>query len=282
MAPKKSKKPKCQVCSTNDSKYTCAGCLIVYCSVLCYKQHKANECGGGGQPAAGTSVTGTGGADPTVDTTGASTNASADIEVDADTRTGTPTQATIPVSDSPIQTNTTANADPQAGPSDADHSKQVFGRLGEGDGNGREMDEDDDGGPPLEDPPPLRSLASLNWPYVPEESAYPDPLKRDDPKTLQLHQYEAIATSPSIRKALNSHPNLIPLLTSIDALRGPERERALERALGVAAPDIANREGPVEIGEDVLALRELAEAVEAAVRGENRAALGLDWGMGDE
>ena len=41
-------------------------------------------------------------------------------------------------------------------------------------------------------PPPLRPLTSLKWPYVPEESAYPDPLKRDDPKTLQVHQYEAI------------------------------------------------------------------------------------------
>ena len=39
---------------------------------------------------------------------------------------------------------------------------------------------------------PLRPLTSLRWPYVPEESAYPDPLKRDDPKSLQLYQYEAI------------------------------------------------------------------------------------------
>ncbi len=41
-------------------------------------------------------------------------------------------------------------------------------------------------------PPPTRTLASLKWPYVPEESAYPDPLKRDDPKPLQVPQYEAI------------------------------------------------------------------------------------------
>ena len=42
---------------------------------------------------------------------------------------------------------------------------------------------------------PLRSLASLNWPYVPEESKYPDPLKRDDPKSLRLHDYEAIGSA---------------------------------------------------------------------------------------
>jgi len=41
---------------------------------------------------------------------------------------------------------------------------------------------------------PLRSLTSLRWPYVPEESAYPDPLKRDDPKPLQLSEYEAIGS----------------------------------------------------------------------------------------
>ncbi|THH29260.1 hypothetical protein EUX98_g4932 [Antrodiella citrinella] len=45
-----------------------------------------------------------------------------------------------------------------------------------------------------EEPPPLRSLTSLKWPYIPDESAYPDPLKRDDPKMLQMHQYEAIGT----------------------------------------------------------------------------------------
>ena len=43
---------------------------------------------------------------------------------------------------------------------------------------------------------PLRPLTSLKWPYVPEESAYPDPLKRDDPKIVQLPQYEAIGNSP--------------------------------------------------------------------------------------
>ena len=43
---------------------------------------------------------------------------------------------------------------------------------------------------------PLRPLTSLKWPYVPEESAYPDPLKRDDPKIVQLSQYEAIGNSP--------------------------------------------------------------------------------------
>ena len=47
------------------------------------------------------------------------------------------------------------------------------------------------------DVPPLRPLTSLKWPYLPEESAYPDPLKRDDPKPLQLAQYEAIG-SPTL------------------------------------------------------------------------------------
>jgi hypothetical protein len=48
---------------------------------------------------------------------------------------------------------------------------------------------------PLKEPQKLRPLTSLNWPYIPDESAYPDPLKRDDPKPLSLKQYEAIGTT---------------------------------------------------------------------------------------
>ncbi|EAU91140.2 hypothetical protein CC1G_03308 [Coprinopsis cinerea okayama7 len=130
---------------------------------------------------------------------------------------------------------------------------------------------------PLADPPVLRPLTSLKWPYVPEESAYPDPLKRDDPKVLQLHQYEAIATSPKVREVLAKHENLPALLQSIDKLRGREREEELQKALGVTAEDVSGRLEPKELSEDVLALRELAEAIEAAVRGENPSALGLNW-----
>ncbi|KDR75035.1 hypothetical protein GALMADRAFT_522253 [Galerina marginata CBS 339.88] len=137
--------------------------------------------------------------------------------------------------------------------------------------------------PSRESPPtdhaPLRPLTSLNWPYVPDESAFPDPLKRDDPKTLQISQYEAIATSPSIRKILSEHKHLPDLLTSIDKLRGSDREYALQKSLGITTPEIDDQLRAPELGEDVLALRELAEAIEAAVRGGNKSALGLNWGV---
>ncbi|KAL7281505.1 hypothetical protein ACG7TL_004820 [Trametes sanguinea] len=124
---------------------------------------------------------------------------------------------------------------------------------------------------------PLRTLASLKWPYVPEESAFPDPLKRDDPKPLQLHHYEAIATSPSIRRVLAQNPRLREILRKIDGLRGDERELALHEALGVG-----DSKGKILVGheseEDQKALRDLAEAVEAAVRGGKHDVLGLDWG----
>ncbi|KAF8551623.1 hypothetical protein OG21DRAFT_1486851 [Imleria badia] len=71
---------------------------------------------------------------------------------------------------------------------------------------------------PLQDRFPLRPLTTLKWPYIPDTSAYPDPLTRDDPKPLQMHQYEAIATSPTIRTLL-SNPCLCTLLTAIDALQ---------------------------------------------------------------
>jgi hypothetical protein len=152
----------------------------------------------------------------------------------------------------------------------------------------------------IRDPQPLRPLTSLHWPYVPEEPAYPDPLKRDDPKPLQLSQYEAIgfvfsllsktglayglhhsATSPAIRQALAANPHLPDILTSIDKLRGPDREDALQRALGVNVDQLKDPSGtkvPSNQSEDVSALRQLAEAVEAAARGGKAGVLGLDWG----
>ncbi|TBU31623.1 hypothetical protein BD311DRAFT_656173 [Dichomitus squalens] len=180
MAPPK--RAQCQVCESTESKYTCAKCSVVYCSVPCYKQHKV--------------------------------------------------------------------------PSTSDTDVSI-GDAG----------------------PPLRSLASLKWPYVPEESAYPDPLKRDDPKPLQLPQYEAIATSPAIRRILGSNPRLRETLISIDKLRGEDREMALEEALGIGG---SRNNALTSLGtateEDRKVLRELAEAVEGAVRGGKQDMLGLDWG----
>ena len=84
-----------------------------------------------------------------------------------------------------------------------------------------------------------------------------------------------------MRKALAANPRLPEVLRSIDQLRGEEREDALQRALGISAADAhpSSRAGPaVQPEEDVKALRELAEAIEAAVRGGKQDALGLDWG----
>ncbi|KAF4599186.1 hypothetical protein EYR40_006276 [Pleurotus pulmonarius] len=113
------------------------------------------------------------------------------------------------------------------------------------------------------DPKPLRPLTSLNWPYVPEESAYPDPLKRDDPKPLQLPQYEAIG---ELRKPICLDRSL--RLTQLRRLK----------SASVTRTDIERQQGPeVQLPEDVVALRALAEAVEVAVRGGKQDALGLDW-----
>lgn len=91
------------------------------------------------------------------------------------------------------------------------------------------------------------------------------------------------ATSPAIREILASHKQLPALLTSLNKLRGEEREYALQKALGVTAEQLNNqaevgRLKGAEVGDDVLAFRTLAEAVEAAVRGGKEGALGLDWG----
>ncbi|KAI0358636.1 hypothetical protein OH77DRAFT_1587650 [Trametes cingulata] len=213
MAPKRA---ACQVCQSTESKYTCAKCLIVYCSVVCYKKHQETCSGKQIQPTASSSQN-----MATLSEDRADALSKSSIAASAQTHADTP--------------------QPEA----------------------RE--------------PPLRPLASLKWPYVPEESAFPDPLKRDDPKPLQLPQYEAIATSPAIRRVLASNPRLREILRSIDSLRGEDRELALHEALG-----IGESRGKILIGreseEDQKALRDLAEAVEAAVRGGKQDALGLDWG----
>jgi len=130
---------------------------------------------------------------------------------------------------------------------------------------------------------PLRPLTSLRWPYIPEESAYPDPLKRDDPKVVQLRQYEAIATSAAVRKVLSERPNLKPLLRTIDSLRGTEREAALQRALGVSQEGHQGASGPNGFGigeEDIEAVRQLSSTIEVAIRGERPSMLGLDLNGG--
>ncbi|KAI0759854.1 hypothetical protein BD413DRAFT_701443 [Trametes elegans] len=219
MAPKRA---PCQVCESAESKYTCAKCSVVYCSVPCYKQHQ-ESCTGKQHSAP----------------TGSRGNTLLG-EAQSDPSTSTSTDPTT--------------ADVQREEAQSSAKTEEF-----------------------ESEKPLRTLASLNWPYVPEESAYPDPLKRDDPKPLQLPQYEAIATSPAIRRVLGTNPRLREILRSIDSLRGEERELALHEALG-----IGESRGKILIGheseEDRQALRNLAEAVESAVRGGRQDALGLDWG----
>lgn len=42
--------------------------------------------------------------------------------------------------------------------------------------------------------------------------------------------------------------------------------------------DVSDLQPQKELDEDTKALRELAEAIEAAVRGDNEQALGLNWG----
>ncbi|KAH8118965.1 hypothetical protein DFH11DRAFT_1685992 [Phellopilus nigrolimitatus] len=210
------RRENCQVCNRIESKYACSKCRVLFCSDVCYKEHKSG----------------------------------------------------------------------------ADKSSNL---------------------PLAESARPLRKLSSLKWPYVPDAPSYPDPLTRDDPKPLNLSQYEAIATSPAVRRALASHPRLPSILRSLDQLRGPEREEALQRVLGVAptqagfslagissaspanysssaaSGSVGRGRGAAAVGvnvdeEDMRALRALAEAIESVVRGTGGTAdpLGLDWEtMGD-
>ena len=89
------------------------------------------------------------------------------------------------------------------------------------------------------------------------------------------------ATSQAVRKALASNPKLPELLRDIDRLRGESREVALQCALGVSPADLdgsSERKQRQYTEEDVKGMRELAEAIEAAVRGGRDDVLGLNWG----
>lgn len=60
-------------------------------------------------------------------------------------------------------------------------------------------------------------------------------------------------------------------------MRGSEREEALQRALGIDSRLLKNVDAGTALDEDTRALRELAEAVEVAVRAGREDVLGLDW-----
>lgn len=82
-----------------------------------------------------------------------------------------------------------------------------------------------------------------------------------------------------MRKALSENPSLKPLLSSIDSLRGTERETALQRALGVSPAGYHGGSGIDRLGigeDDVEGVRQLSSAIEGAIRGDRLGALGLD------
>ena len=74
---------------------------------------------------------------------------------------------------------------------------------------------------------------------------------------------------------LREHPELKETVRKIDGLRGSAREEALQASLGLWK----GGEVPGLGGDDEDAMRELAEAIESAVRGkrDGDGVLGLDW-----
>ncbi|KAH7103798.1 hypothetical protein BKA62DRAFT_768191 [Auriculariales sp. MPI-PUGE-AT-0066] len=129
---------------------------------------------------------------------------------------------------------------------------------------------------------PLRSLATLKWPYAGDEDvSYIDPLARNDPKQLRTAHYEAMATSPKLRTIL-ADARLRTLLARLDALSNFDRERALELLIGTREP----RPGPHSISfedDEVRLFRAFAQEVESQIGDADKKAqrerLGLDWDM---
>lgn len=81
-----------------------------------------------------------------------------------------------------------------------------------------------------------------------------------------------LATSPAIRAILRGDDSgLKETLRRIDGLWGSTREEALQASLGIGRSGLGG-------GSDG-AMRDLAEAIECAVRGKRDGVLGLDWSV---
>lgn len=103
----------------------------------------------------------------------------------------------------------------------------------------------------LADPPALRPLTSLRWPYIPEEPSYPDPLAKEEAKPLQLPQYESIGQSPLALFSLcsfraDTHPYSNLRQDPPTARHEPEAEGdpALHRRAAGRSEDVGAGEGP--------------------------------------
>jgi len=265
------RRANCQICEDSESKYVCSTCEVLYCSVSCYKVHKQNACTGRGEAGRSGGVN-----NPLLRDEGPSQIA-----------------------------RTTTEELPGDSKPDKEEEPRISNSLGTLDGSNqipdglkdRQREGGDERIENMESKVPLRALTTVKWPYVPEPPSYPDPLARNDPKSLSLAQYEAIATSPAIRHSLSENANLRRILRALDSLRGPSREETLQRVLGVSrnaqgiaaakrnmyipsASSAQEEADEVEfIGEEeMVALKALAEAIEHAVHAPAEAgSLGLEW-----
>lgn len=110
----------------------------------------------------------------------------------------------------------TATSCPKAGSAASPLEEQHAHELGPGTAaEGRPEDES------LPDTKALRPLTSLKWPYIPEETSYADPLKRDDPKPLRLQDYEAIGALPLPKARGKASISFFPLCLTSKLPRGP-------------------------------------------------------------
>ncbi|KLO15369.1 hypothetical protein SCHPADRAFT_264252 [Schizopora paradoxa] len=270
------RRANCQICNDSESKYACPKCEVLYCSVTCYKTHRLNSCAGRGEVgASGESK------NPLLPELGGSSSLS------------TQEQSRLDEGQQPGTSKSSEGVDHTS--QDVNKGQQRHQQEGIGD----QMEET------MPTKVPLRALTTLKWPYIPEAPSYPDPLARDDPKSLSLAQYEGIATSLDVRKALSQNPNLPRILRALDSLRGTHREETLQRVLGVSreaqgigavqrnmyipaagsAPGFDEEGAPEQsefIGdEERKALKVLAEAIEAAVRARvdrpEPVSFGLEW-----
>jgi len=174
----------CAICESKPIKYHCPADRVGYCSVGCFKKHKAESC-------VSKSTTSSSSTPSITPAAAAQSGSTSDSDADEHKSTEQP--------DAEVHADSVAVAEAQPASEDQP-SRSLHTDV---------------------EQPPIRSLAGLLWPPDPEEeglNALNDPLNRDEPKPLLHSELLAIATSVRLRQLLSTHPFLKDVLSKVSRI----------------------------------------------------------------
>ncbi|SGZ21308.1 BQ5605_C021g09354 [Microbotryum silenes-dioicae] len=190
------KLPKCAICQTAAAgKYRCPIDDVDYCTVKCFKKHKEEGCTGSTKAAMTQDAIKDDGAKADLTSTGTGRSRPVYVSMSLGSRADLHSLESTPKATAKVEQDKT---EPVPDPTPQQQVKHTL-----------HLESDDR---------PRKKLKDLHWPPEPDASIFLDPLARDDVKPLRRKEYEAIATSPTIRRLLLTQPSLIPTLSRLLAI----------------------------------------------------------------